>query len=111
MVLLGTLLGPVSFKTFVHGLASGAEYTLSKPADHTKLRGVADTSLGHVAIQRDHNGMKKSGARNLKVQQQVQIPAPVYAGVYSTGKQLVIYWYLRTYFLSKVTDTMSASIL
>lgn len=101
MALLGTLLGPISFNTFVHDLVNGAEYTLSKPAEHTKLRGVADTPLGHVAIQRVHNRMKNSAARNLKIQQQVQIPALVYAGVYSTGRQLVIYWYLRTYFLSK----------
>lgn len=97
---LGTLLGPISFNTLVNYLANGAEYTLSKAADHTELRGVADSPEGHVAIQRDHSGMKKSADRKLKVQQEVRIPAPIYAGVYSTGKHLDIYWYLMTNFLS-----------
>lgn len=70
------LLGPISFNTFVNDLAHGAEYTLSQPAHHTHLRGVADPPEGPVAIQRDGNGMKESVNRNLKVQQEVQIPAP-----------------------------------
>lgn len=73
-------MGPISLNISVNDLANGAEYTPSKPADGTKLRRVAQTPEGHVAIQKDHNGMKKTADRNLEVQQEVQIPAPICDG-------------------------------
>lgn len=60
----GSLLGPILFNTFSNGLDDGAECTLSKAADYTKL-GVADVPESGAAIQRDYSWLEKWADRNL----------------------------------------------
>ena len=47
------------FNIFITHLCDGADYTLSKFPEDVKLRRVADTPGGHVAIQRDLNRLQK----------------------------------------------------
>ncbi|KAJ7422417.1 rna-directed dna polymerase from mobile element jockey-like [Pitangus sulphuratus] len=57
----------VSQKTFIEKLLMYRvdEQTVSKFADDTKLRGVADTPKGCAAIHRDLNRLEKGAHRNL----------------------------------------------
>jgi len=48
------MLGLILFKTFINDLDDGAECTLCKFANDTKLGRVADTPDGQAAIQRAH---------------------------------------------------------
>jgi len=44
-------LGPILFNIFIHNLKDGAQCTLVKSVDDTKLQGVGDTPEVHIAIQ------------------------------------------------------------
>lgn len=59
------LLGPVPFSIFINDLDDGRECTLSKPADNTKLGGIAEPPDGCAAIQKDLNKLEKWVKRNL----------------------------------------------
>lgn len=61
----GDTLDPVLLQLFINDLNEGAECTLSKFADDTRLGGVGDTPAGHAAIQRDLNRLEKWAYRNL----------------------------------------------
>lgn len=52
-------MGQVCFNTFINDLVDGAEYTLSKSADGTKLGAVTGTPGSCAAIQRDVNRLGK----------------------------------------------------
>ncbi|KAK4817452.1 LOW QUALITY PROTEIN: hypothetical protein QYF61_015607 [Mycteria americana] len=59
------MLGPVLLNLFVSGLGDGAECTLSKFADVTRLGGVGDTPEGGAAVQRDLSRLEKWADGNL----------------------------------------------
>jgi len=61
----GSILGLILFTIFINDLGGGAECTLSKFADDTKLGVVADMPEGPVTTQRDIDRLEKRADRNL----------------------------------------------
>lgn len=59
------MLGTV-FIIFINNLDDGVTFTLSKFRDDTKLRGMADSPLGHAAIHRDLNTQQRWADKSLK---------------------------------------------
>jgi len=60
-----SILGPILFSFFMNDLDGGAECTLSKFADDTKLGGGADMPEGHAAIQKHLDRLEKWADGNL----------------------------------------------
>jgi len=60
-----SILGPVLFDIFINQLDDGAECTLCKSANDTKLGGVADMLQSHATIQKDLDRLEKWSDRNL----------------------------------------------
>lgn len=63
-------MGPVLFNIFVNDMDDGAEYTLSKFSDGTKLRGVADSPKHHADNQQDLPEAEDMGQEVLQALQQ-----------------------------------------
>lgn len=54
----GAILWPIQINIFINDLDAGTKCIPSKFADNKKLGGVADTSHGCAAIQRDLNSLE-----------------------------------------------------
>ncbi|GAB0179328.1 mitochondrial enolase superfamily member 1 [Grus japonensis] len=61
----GSVLDPILLSNFINGLDDGAECTISKFADDTKLGRMGDTPEGLAAIQRDLNRLEKWAGTSL----------------------------------------------
>ncbi|PKU44872.1 rna-directed dna polymerase from mobile element jockey-like [Limosa lapponica baueri] len=61
----GSILDPMLFNTFVGGMDSRIECTLSKFADDSKLGGAVDTLEGRDAIQRNIDRLERWACANL----------------------------------------------
>jgi len=61
----GSIVGPILFNIFINGLDDGAELSLRRLVDDTKLGGVADMPEGCAAVQSDLNGLEKQADKNL----------------------------------------------
>jgi len=61
----GPILSPILFNISINDLQDGAEGTLSKLTDDTKLGGEADMPECHAATQRGLNRLAKQADRNL----------------------------------------------
>lgn len=61
----GSILSQVLVSIFIKNLNNGVACTLSKFANDTKLGGMAETSEGHAAIQKDFHRLEKWAERSL----------------------------------------------